>query len=165
MKFLFIFQTVYSASGSFKIAAHTNILPPLFPVSYIPQALAHLPHHGEKKVLQYGKTNNITYRSSRCYYSMQFCSTTLPGPSGVTIQSASPYAKYTSTSEGPPLFNSSVKLNVWEVSESEVINQSPCLYFIVHRGIKMERHRGVNLRYFVGGDPLCTLLCAEGLYS
>ena len=29
----------------------------------------------------------------------------------------------------------------------------------------MERHRGVNLRYSGGGDPLCTLLRAEGLYG
>ena len=34
-----------------------------------------------------------------------------------------------------------------------------------HGGIKMERHRVVNLRYSGGGDPLCTLLRAEGLYG
>ena len=36
-----------------------------------------------------------------------------------------------------------------------------CIYSYVHYqdhgGIKMERHRGANLRYTGGGDPLCTV--------
>ena len=39
------------------------------------------------------------------------------------------------------------------------------LYDGTHGGIKMERHRGVNLRYTGGADPLCTLHRGEGLYG
>ena len=40
-------------------------------------------------------------------------------------------------------------------------------YVVVHHGgiNEMERPRGVNMIYSCGGDPLCTVHQAEGLYG
>ena len=68
-------------------------------------------------------------------------------------------------------------MQVWQLAVSILVSQkltvstAQCAHIIVNivynqGGInEMERPRGVTLIYSCGGDPLCTLHRAEGLYG